>query len=73
MWKHTAPEERQHEREHGPQQPDGLHRALLAISACANAMKLPWFVKTETFVKTKSFPEIKPHLDAHTKQLPPQR
>jgi uncharacterized protein YciI len=26
---------------------------------------LKWFVKTETFVTTKSFPEIKPHLAAH--------
>lgn len=42
-----------------------LHRALLAISACANAMKLPWFVKTETFKPTKAFPEIRPHLEAH--------
>lgn len=26
---------------------------------------LKWYVKTETFVKDKSFPEIKPHLAAH--------
>jgi len=26
---------------------------------------LSWFVKTESFVSSKSFPEIKPHLEAH--------
>ena len=24
-----------------------------------------WYVKTETFKKTKTFPEIRPHLEAH--------
>lgn len=31
----------------------------------SDALQLPWFVKTETFKKTLSFPQIKPHLDAH--------
>ena len=37
---------------------------VLALPAAA-ALQLPWFVKTETFKKSLTFPQIRPHLEAH--------
>ena len=34
-------------------------------AVAASAPPTSWFVKTETFVKSKSFGEIRPHLEAH--------
>lgn len=39
--------------------------ALTAFAGAVDAMRLPWFVKTETFKASLSFPEIRPHLEAH--------
>jgi len=44
--------------------PDKLGHPMSAISMSQDS-KLLWFVKTETFKSSLSFPEIKPHLDAH--------
>ena len=38
---------------------------LLALLSCAEALQAPWFVKTETFKQSLSFPQIQPHLEAH--------
>ena len=38
---------------------------LLALLSCAEALQAPWFVKTETFKQSLSFPQIRPHLEAH--------
>ena len=35
---------------------------LLVLTPC---QALRWYVKTETFVKGKPFPQIRPHLEAH--------
>lgn len=43
---------------------DKLGYRTYAISMSQNS-KLFWFVKTETFKSSLSFPEIKPHLEAH--------
>ena len=50
-----------------------MRRCLLLALLCCPAHGLsavarpadPWFVKTETFKKTLSFPQIRPHLEAH--------
>ena len=39
-------------------------RRIAHPTACANS-ELKWYVKTETFVADKPFPEIAPHLAAH--------
>ena len=38
-------------------------RSVLVVAS--SAPPTSWFVKTETFVKSKSFGEIRPHLEAH--------
>jgi uncharacterized protein YciI len=38
---------------------------LLALVSCTEALQAPWFVKTETFKQALSFPQIRPHLEAH--------
>ena len=43
-----------------------MHRVhLLPLLSCAAALQAPWFVKTETFKQSLSFPQIRPHLEAH--------
>lgn len=38
---------------------------LLTLVSCTEALQAPWFVKTETFKQALSFPQIRPHLEAH--------
>ena len=35
------------------------------LSQLTHGLNLPWFVKTENFKASLSFPEIAPHLEAH--------